>query len=130
MLQNAKRVTTFCLVQSSINVHTIHIAGEIIASVKKTCLTFLQLIWMRLHHRVEFSLEELIFILSLSLVYKLLLTFSVYPLWPAQYPAVTQLIATDKHHPMWYDLSKGQLHFRKVRHCITFSAFSRHSYQE
>ena len=50
----------------------------------------------------------------------------------ARYPAVTRLTATDKHHPVWYDLSKGHKNYisGKVRHCITFSAFSRHSYQE
>lgn len=29
----------------------------------------------------------------------------------AQYPAVTQLTATDKHHPVWYDLSKGHKNY-------------------
>lgn len=29
----------------------------------------------------------------------------------SQYPAVTQLMATDKDHLMWYDLSKGHKNY-------------------
>ncbi len=37
--------------------------------LKRHVLHSQQLIWMMLHHRVEFSLQELIFILSLSLLF-------------------------------------------------------------
>lgn len=50
--------------------------------------------------------------------------------WPAQHPAVTRLVATDKHHNMWFDLSKGHENYIGGKWDITFSAFSRHSYQE
>lgn len=45
------------------------------------------------------------------LVHKRLLTCSVYPLWPAQYPAVTRFVVTDKRQLLWCDLSKGRKNY-------------------
>lgn len=104
----------FCMVQNNTKaflttcIHMLSPGRKLLLS-----LMFLQLIRTILHLRVQFSLLKnwFAFNLSLSLLYKLLLTLSVYPLCPARHPAVTCLIAADKQQPMWYDLSKGHKNY-------------------